>query len=114
MRRRIVPLLVSALVVASMLSATVTAQATPGKSKRCSSCHTATTAMTIAIKKTATNTYRVTVSGAKGIGVFAGSTKVKGVRGRTVTFKTVKGRKYTVYGVNGYRKGYKAKSFIAR
>jgi hypothetical protein len=114
MRRTFVPLLVGALVIASMLSATVTAQATPGKSKRCSSCHTATTAMTISIKKTATNTYRVSVAGAKGVGIFSGTTKVKGVRGRTVTFRTVKGRKYTVYGVNGYRKGYKAKSFIAR
>lgn len=114
MRRKIVPLLVGAVIIASLLSVTATAQATPGKSKRCSSCHTATTAMTISIKKTASNTYRVSVAGAKGVGIFAGSTKVKGVRGRTVTFRTVKGRKYTVYGVNGYRKGYKAKSFTAR
>jgi hypothetical protein len=112
MRKKILALLAGAVFVAS-LSGAMVAQATPSKGK-CSACHTSTTAMTITIKKTATNTYKATVSGAKGIGVFRGVTKVKGVYGKSVTFKTKKGSKYTVYGVNGYKKGYKAKSFYAK
>lgn len=114
MKKRLIAFLAVAVFAGSMFGAAANAQATPGQSRRCATCHTATTAMTVTVRKTAANTYRVTAAGARGIGVFDGSRKVKGASGPGATFRTVKGHHYSVYAVNGYPHGYKLRTFVAQ
>lgn len=114
MKKRLIAFLAVAVFAGSMFGAAASAQATPGQSRRCSTCHTATSAMTVAVRKTAANTYRVTASGARGIGVFDGARKVRGASGSVATFRTVRGHRYSVYAVNGYRNGYKLRTFVAQ
>ncbi len=89
-----------------LLAAATTAGATPGRTAACSKCHRASTAVKLAVTKvssTATTvTYRVSVTGGKGVAawaVLAGGKNLKHRTASTGTFTVAKGKAIRVFGV---------------
>lgn len=90
------------------------AQATPAQTRVCSACHAATTAVKVTARKTSANRYTISAPGARAIAVFYKGKRVAVKSASSVAIKTVKGRAYTLYAVNGYPKGYRKATLAAK
>lgn len=106
MRKTLTTIALIAALVAGVGGVAASATATPGKTKSCSNCHDASSAVKITLtKKSSTSTkvtYKIKVtggSGAAGWAVLKGSTNVKHATSSTGTFTVRKGRTYKVWAV---------------
>jgi hypothetical protein len=102
-------LMTGALLVALVggaIGAASSASALPTKTKKCSVCHAAKAAvkikLTASAQTTDTATYKITVSGGKGVAgwaVFSGTKNIKRKKASSGTFTVARGATYKVYAV---------------
>jgi hypothetical protein len=119
--KRALSLTIAALALAGLVLAGATAAvATPGKTTACSKCHHLKSTVHLSVKKVSststTVTYKVGVTGGKGItawAVLSGGKNLKHRNASTGTFTVAKGKAIKVYGVKT-RTGSAVRSFTSK
>jgi hypothetical protein len=106
MKRTLVSVMIASTLVALVLAGATTAVATPGKTTVCSKCHHLKSTVKLSVTKSSststTVTYKVKVTGGKGVAAWAvlsGGKNLKHKTASTGTFTVAKNKVIKVFGV---------------
>jgi hypothetical protein len=120
MKRALTIATATVALIGLLLAGATTASATPGKKSACSNCHARRTSVIVKVTKVSststTVTYKVSVTGGKGVAAWAVLSGGKNLAHRTAktgTFKVALGKKIKVWGVKS-RTGSNYKSLTAK